>query len=64
MNICAVRTSVSYDGWAKPLPHEPKSEFAIKMVRAMIQGASLYPGHVGNYAECKHCNCVFAVEQE
>lgn len=67
MNICAVRTmevaEMEHDNslWvnAEKLPHEPKSghRFAVKL----IVSPGLERGYVGNYAECKWCNCIFAV---
>lgn len=78
-DVCAVRTlsesRVQYRGEDKDfpklrytlsfefmLPHEPKSEhcFALRLVRA----DGLQPGYVGNYAECKHCGCIYATEKE
>lgn len=71
MTVCAVRTlEVSLakhhnNLWAnaEKLPHEPKSEhrFALKPVTDGNKIASLHWSD-GNYAECKHCGCIYPEE--
>lgn len=60
MDICAVKTLIEFvaNGNLTYFPHEPKSEhrFQLKMV--------LEPGSLGDYAECKHCNCIYAAGTE
>lgn len=60
MNICAVRmVRESLFGIYEPLPHQPKSEqrFALKEISQPDRQPL-----IGDYAECKHCNCIFAVD--
>jgi len=65
MNICAVRTSVSADGFSRQLPHEPESEQRI-VTEAYVwapEGLWLATGHYIVRAVCKHCGSIFAVEE-
>ena len=78
MNSCAVRTIqdyvnqmyftdvtlnsvISLPRMPRALSHEPKSErrFALNLI-------SLDEKHltasVGTYAECRHCNCIYSIE--
>lgn len=74
MNVCAVRTiaagigsarsgqGVSGIWWTHFKPHEPKSEhrFVLKPVSENRIDSLQW---LGDYAECKHCNSIFAVEE-
>lgn len=76
MNICAVRTYAEYNlrtsgwGWMDyPKPHEPKSEHRYAMPIISTEGAEAFGYQVGkrfigDYAECKHCNSIFAVDAQ
>lgn len=75
MNVCAVRSIL--EGYAadsarrmlkeRPLPHEPKSEhlYAIRQVHQLHTPPGRELGNfIGDYAECKHCNCIYAVTED
>ena len=67
MNVCAVRTLTDSHGndeyWYVlqnyPLPHEPKSEYRYA-IRAIDQVNQKIGQYVGDYAECKHCGCIYS----
>jgi hypothetical protein len=64
MNICGARTQIGFNPWSKPyldrLPHEPKSEerFILSVSNSLNNLVS-----DNDYAECKHCGSIFAVEE-
>lgn len=69
-NICAIRTlEVSLaehhnNLWsnAEKLPHEPKSEH--RFMLRLEEKNTTCPTWIGGYAECKHCNCIYADQED
>lgn len=63
MNVCAGRSEVKLNPWNAPylekLPHEPKSEerFALAVSNGLNNLRS-----DNDYAECKHCGCIYPEE--